>query len=197
MKDLGSAPTVEVSVRGSNGDATLNVLPDSGADITAAGVHILAQLDEHVGNLLPSTHKTAYSVDGSSLRSLGQITLGEITVTDTHQVFPSISGGMLISWKTAKKLNILPKDYPTQICVKITVEKLTAEDFISEFPSVLNGQVRVMAGETFRIHLKDNARPFCVSAPRMIPYACRGKVQKKLQSLLVQGIIELVTEPTE
>ena len=100
MKGLGSAPTVEVSVRGSNGDATLNVLPDSGADITATGVHILAQLGEHVGNLLPSTHKTAYSVDGSSLQSLGQmtiqITLREITVADTLQVFPSFLGGMLI-----------------------------------------------------------------------------------------------------
>ena len=201
MKGLGSAPTVEVSVRGSNGDATLNVLPDSGADITAAEVHILAQLGEHVGNILPSTHKTAYSVDGSTLQSLGQmtiqITLGEITVTDTFQVFPSIPGGMLISWKTAKNLNILPKDYPAQIRVTTTVKELTAEDFISKFPSVFNGQVRVMTGETFRIHLKDNAKPFCVSAPRMIPYSYRGKVQKELHSLQVQGIIEPVTEPTE
>ena len=155
IKGLSSAPTVEISVRGSNGDATLNVLPDFGADITAAGVHILEQLSEHVGNLLPSMHKTAYSVDGSSLQSLGQmtiqITLGDITVTDTLQVFPSIPGGMLILWKTAKNLNILPKDYSAQIRVTITVEELKAEDFISEFPSVFNGQVRVMAGETIRI----------------------------------------------
>ena len=54
-----------------------------------------------------------------------------------------------------------------------------------------------MTGETFRIHLKDNAKPFCVSAPRMIPYAYRGKVQKELHSLQAQGIIEPVTEPTE
>ena len=174
----------------------MNVLPDSGADITAAGVHILAQLGEHLGNLLPSTHKTAYSVDGSTLQSLGQMTI-QITVTDTLQVFPFIPGCMLISWKTAKKLNILPKDYSAQIRVTTAVEELTAEDFISEFSSVFNGQVRVMTGETFRIHLKDNAKPFCVSAPRMIPYAYRGKVQKELQSLQAQGIIEPVTEPTK
>ena len=96
-----------------------------------------------------------------------------------------------------QKLNILSKDYPAQIRVKTTVEKLTAEDFMSEFPSVFNGQVRVMAGETFRIHLKGNAKPFCVSAPRMIPYAYRGKIQKELQSLQVQEIIEPVTELTE
>ena len=201
MKGLGSAPTVEVSVRGSNRDVTLNDLPDSRADITAAGVHILAQLGELVGNLLPSTHKIAYSVDGSSLQSLGQmtiqITLGEITVTDTLQAFPSIPGSMLISWNTAKKLNILPKDYPAQIRVKTTVEKLTAEDFISEFSSVFNGQVRVMARETFHIHLKDNAKPFFVRSPRMIPYTNRGKVQKELQSLQAQEIIEPVTELTE
>ena len=106
MKGLGSAPTVEISVRDSNDESTLNVLPDSGADITAVGVHILAQLSEHLGNLLPSTHKTAYLVNGSTLQSLGQmtilITVGEITVTDTLQVFSSIPGGMFISWKTAK-----------------------------------------------------------------------------------------------
>ena len=67
MKGLGSVPIIEVSVRGSNGDATLNVLPHSGADITAARAHILMQLGEHIGNLLPSTHKTTYSVNGSSL----------------------------------------------------------------------------------------------------------------------------------
>ena len=42
MKGLGNALTVQVSGRGSNSDATMNVLPDSGADITAAVVSILA-----------------------------------------------------------------------------------------------------------------------------------------------------------
>ena len=103
------------------------------------------QLGEHIRNLLPSMHKTAYSVDGSSLQLLGQmtiqITLGEITITDMLKVFPSIPGSMLISWKTTTKLNILPKDYPAQIRATITVEELTVEDLINEFPSVFNGQV--------------------------------------------------------
>ena len=126
-----------------------------------------------------------------------QITLGKITVTDTLQVFSFIPGGMLISWKTATKLNILPKGYPAQIRDTTTVDKLTAEYLISEFPSLFNGQIQVMAGETLRIHRKDNTKPFCVSAPRMIPYAYRGKVQKELQSLQAQGIIKPVAEPTE
>ena len=59
-------------------------------------------------------------------------------------MFPSIPGGMLISWKTVKKLNILPKDYSTQIRVTTTVEKLTAENFVSKFLSIFNVQVRVI-----------------------------------------------------
>ena len=40
-----------------------------------------------------------------------------------------------------------------------------------------------MNGEVFRIQLKDNAQPFCVQTPRIIPYAYRDKVFKELQSL--------------
>ena len=54
-----------------------------------------------------------------------------------------------------------------------------------------------MDGEVFRIQLKDNAQPFCVQAPRAILDAYRDKVLKELQSLREQGIIELVTEPTD
>ena len=54
-----------------------------------------------------------------------------------------------------------------------------------------------MEGEKFHIALTDDAKPFCVHTPRTIPFAYRDKLQKELQLLQSQGIIEPVTEPTE
>lgn len=54
-----------------------------------------------------------------------------------------------------------------------------------------------MEGEKFHISLTENAKPFCVHAPRVIPFAYRDKLQAELELLLQQGIIAPVTEPTE
>ena len=54
-----------------------------------------------------------------------------------------------------------------------------------------------MPGEKFHISLTDNARPFCVSAPRTIPFAYRDKLKQELDLLVAQGVITPVTEPTD
>ena len=185
------------------------MLPDTGADITAADVKVLKLLGEDINNLLPPVSGPTSSVDGSPLKSLGQlpilISFGEITVNETVQIFPSIQGDMLISWRAAQRLHILSENYPSQINA-INKERVnstqkqnnvTADDLINEFPTVFDGQVRVMKGELFKINLRDDAKPFCISAPRSIPYAYRDKVKKELDSLKSQGIIEPVTCPTE
>ena len=197
------APRINLIVKGPNGSAELSVLPDSGADITAADVKTISLLGETVKSIEPSTLSQTQSVDGSTLQPIGQMTvkisLGDTTIDDTLHVFPSIPGGMLISWKTSQELRILPENYPEQMNL-ISIfsgNQVTKEDLIREFPTVFDGRVRVMNGEKFRIHLKDDARPFCVNAPRTIPYAFRDKVQKELKTLQEQGIIEPITAPTE
>ena len=52
-------------------------------------------------------------------------------------------------------------------------------------------------GEEFHISLVDDAKPFCVNTPRSIPFAYREKLRAELDLLQKQGIIALVTEPTE
>ena len=47
------APTLTVHVQALNGQANVEVLPDSGADISAAGVDFLAHFNESVLYLLP------------------------------------------------------------------------------------------------------------------------------------------------
>ena len=47
-----------------------------------------------------------------------------------------------------------------------------------------------MNGELFKINLTDDAKPFCIIAPRSIPYANKNKVKKELDSFQSQGIIQ-------
>ena len=204
MQGLGKAPKVSVLVQGRSGSAQLKIFPDSGTDISAADETILIKLGEHIDNLLPSRENYAYSVDGSALKPIGQlhvtITLGDVSIDDTLHIFPKIPGGMLISWRSAQQLKILPKDYPAQIqsmTAKTCPVEVTADDLVHEFLTVFDGQVKTMKGERFKIHLKEEAKQFCVTVPRTIPYAYRDKVQQELHTLESQGIIQPVTEPTE
>ena len=94
MSTIGRAPTISATITSLNGSATLNVLPDTGADITAADLKVLKLLGEDINNLLPPVSGPTSSADGSPLKSLGQlpisISFGEITVNETVQIFPSI-----------------------------------------------------------------------------------------------------------
>ena len=74
---------------------------------------------------------------------------------------------------------------------------MTKEDLIKEFPTVFDGQIRTMPGEVFKIMLHEDAKPFCVSAPRTIPYAYLEPTKDKLKLLESQGIIAKQTEPTD
>ena len=120
--------------------------------------------------------------------------------------------GALMSWKTARELAILPKHYPQPIEALCT-EKASKEikvtttnqnelsqmkiKLMQEFPEVFSGQVALMKGEKFTISLMDKAVPFCVKAPRTVPYAYREKLREELELLQEQGIIAPVTEVTE
>ena len=108
------APTITVRVSSSTGSHYINVLPDSGADISAAGQEMLHALGHHVDNILPSTISPR-TVNGSSMVVLGKIPitiqLGTARYKDELHIYPGVSGA-LISWKAAKGLGILPSCYP-------------------------------------------------------------------------------------
>ena len=54
-----------------------------------------------------------------------------------------------------------------------------------------------MPGEQFHISLTKEVKPFCVTAPRTIPFTYRDKLQQEIDLLVAQNIITSVTEPTE
>ena len=112
----GSAPTVRVIVTGRQ-TAEMEALPDTGADISVAGLDFASRIDEMNDNLQPpTTHPRA--VDGHTVRSRGslpvRIGLGDVTVSDTVHIIPGVPR-LLLSWKTARALRLVPADYPQQI----------------------------------------------------------------------------------
>ena len=123
--------------------------------------------------------------------------------TDDLHIMPGIKGAV-ISWQAAKSLGILLMQYPNPISNEPAITRIdaskggipTAQEIIDEFPSVFDGQVRVMDGEQFGIVLVENAIPFCVKTPRTVPFAYRDRLKAELELLQQQGIIAPVTEAT-
>ena len=75
LKQVSSAepaPTIRLHIRTVNGSTITSVLPDSGADISAAGLQILTQLDEHQLNLLPST-MSPHTASGHQMTPIGKL----------------------------------------------------------------------------------------------------------------------------
>ena len=211
------APTLTVHIQALNGQATVEVLPDSGANISAAGVDFLTHFNEHVLNLLPSDVKPR-AVNGNILSPIGSlkavISIGRRSVEDHFHIYKSVSGALL-SWKTAKSLGILPPKYPEPL-PEIPASPLVSAvrksgsqmldhtppvtkelDLMKEFPTVFDGQIRTMPGEVFKIVLTEDAKPFCISTPRTISYAYLGPTKDELELLESQGIIAKQTEPTD
>ena len=46
---------------------------------------------------------------------------------------------------------------------------------VKECPMVFDGNIKSMNGETFQIHLTDNAKPFCINLQQSILYACHDE----------------------
>ena len=65
------APTTEVHICSANGSCDTLALPDSGADISAAGPQLLQLLKEHPLNLLPS-EIIPRTADGHSMQPMGK-----------------------------------------------------------------------------------------------------------------------------
>ena len=202
------APTVHMQVSTCHGQASLDILPDSGADISAAGPQFVQALGEYMDNLAPSNIRPR-AVNGSILHPVGKLPhvafcVNGRTVHDDVHIYDSITSA-LISWATAKQLGILPEHYPepaTQIHAMHTGHHTsnplpTADQIMEEFPSVFDGQVRTMPGEQFHIALTKDAHPFCVTIPRSIPFAYREKLKQEIDLLIDQGIITPVTDPTD
>ena len=175
------APTILIHLSSDNGSHHMQVLPDSGVDVSAAGQQLLQHLNEHVNNLLPS-EITPWAANGSKMYALGKLmvtlSLKGKQHTEEMHIYPDVPG-TIISWKAARALGILPEHYPNPVSLTTTNHtmdpNIRANTSISmtschhkitqAFPTVFDGQIRKMEGEKFHIYLKPEARPFRISTP--------------------------------
>ena len=191
------APSIDVSMSSLNGQATVRVLLDSGADVSVAGELLLSFLREHPDNLLPS-NITPSAVNGTRMRPIGRVPVtlsldGREFVEDFH-IYPQVSR-VLLSWKAAKGLGILPECYPRPpkvpyVAAMSSSEKQATCGLISEFPTVFDGRVKVMNGEKFHISLVDEVQPFCVHTSRSVPFAYRDKL-KHIKTFVKFAVVRL------
>jgi len=139
------APTIYVHISSLNGAADLETLPDSGADISAAGKGVLRYLGEHEGNLLPSK-MFPRAVNGTRMQPMGKLPitlqLGKYSHTEDLHIYPEVTG-VLLSWKAAIGLRILPECYPhpstitTMNSITAASSAPTSDKIMKEYPSVL------------------------------------------------------------
>ena len=76
-------------------------------------------------------------------------------------------------------------------------EHNASSHLVLEFERVFDGHIRTMPGEEFTIHLVQDSRPFCVTAPRRIPLSLREPLKAELERLETEGVIRRVAAPTE
>lgn len=206
------APTITIRILSINGSCDTLALPDSGADISAAGPKLLKLLSEHPLNLLPS-EVNPRTADGHTMQPMGRLPVtfhlqGRQHKEDVH-IYPDVPA-VIMSWKAAKSLSILPSHYPQPMPIRTISVTHTSEvkminattssseerTVVSKYPTVFDGQIRTVQGEEFRICLAANAKPFCVHTPRTIPFAYRDKLKAELDLLESQKVIAPVTEAT-
>ena len=115
MSSSDPAPMIPVNITSTNGSCDIEVLPDSGADISASGKEILAHLNEKVELLIPSD-VFPKAVNGAQMFPLGKlpvtIRLGNRAYLEDIHIYPNVRG-TLLSWKACKALQILPPRTPS------------------------------------------------------------------------------------
>ena len=189
------APLVKVGITSVNSSSELEILLDTGADISATGKEVLQHLNECIDCLSPSV-VIPRALNGTKLYPLGKILvhlqLGVHEYDDELHIYPNIWGALL-SWKACKGLGILPDHYPKPIpyykgvnqLTKLTPSNssstpspLTFDNLLKEFPSVFDG---TMTGEEFHISLTQDAKPFCVNTLHSIPFVYHDKLKAELE----------------
>jgi len=120
-------PLIHLDVIAANGSCNTKALPDSGADISAAGKAMLSSLNAQVATLLPS-NVIPKALNGAKMFPLGRLQVTfrycDTEYRDDLHIYPEIQGTIL-SCKACKALRILPPDYPSPLPT-LSVQEITS-----------------------------------------------------------------------
>lgn len=192
----------------------LQMLPDTGADITVIGHQHLDMLHIPRSSLQPLPSVTTLTADGSEMApALGcfkaTLRLGKRSCVAQIQVHKGVQTPLL-SYGHCKELAIISPEFPKPILKVKHVNRCSEQDpfasmspsvakeyFLREFQDVLlskedlkNAPLKPMVAQPMKIHLKEGAVPFAIHTPRQIPFAFQQQVKDELESMVRQGIIE-------
>ena len=118
-----------------------------------------------VNTVREATSAPAHGVPRSQKRN-------EITAPSTHSTTPTLP--LLSSTSPEEAMQYFLTEY---------ADVLRTKDNVQDAP------LKPMTGPPMRIHLRDDAQPFAVHTPRLIPFAYREAVQAELDSMVAQGVI--------
>ncbi|XP_064087273.1 uncharacterized protein K02A2.6-like [Macrobrachium nipponense] len=222
--NLGSESPTPVTVSLSFGDisAQLQLIPETGADITVIGTIHLDALRIPRTRLEPPPMTDVVTADVSPMTlAVGYfqatLCLGNKSCSATIHVHEDIQTPLL-SREHCRALAIVSQEFLKPIlkvthvnrCAQFPASAMTSpvaikDYFLRHFSDILISKkdlqtqpLKKMAGPPMRIHLKPGATPFAVHTPRPIPFALRDQVKEELDSLVQQGIIRPAgDEPSE
>ncbi|XP_065190896.1 uncharacterized protein K02A2.6-like [Sycon ciliatum] len=179
-------------------------IPDTGSDVDAIGPAHLSQLGGFPENLAVDSD-TVSAANGTSLVSLGKISatlsIGSAQHTTLLHVYEDLDEALL-SCQSLRALGILPESWPRISRVKSEPSSADIADvktqLMQEFADVFDdSQLKPMAGPPMEIKLQSDATPTRVNGARAIPFAFRDQIKSQLDDMVINGIIEPVTEPSD
>ncbi|MCG7869746.1 MAG: hypothetical protein JAY74_25675 [Candidatus Thiodiazotropha taylori] len=181
--------TVPLTISGKD----LNILVDSGASVNAIDQALFQKLMSSK-TILEKSHAKIYPYGKTTpLELCGKVTLpvqvNRVTYDVEFQVIKG-SGKPLIGHKTATELGILRISIPEAIA---TVNTET-ESILTSFQDRFEGLGRLKDFE-LKLHIDETVKPVAQPA-RKIPFKMRSQVERKLQELEDQNVIEKVEGPT-
>ncbi|XP_064120305.1 uncharacterized protein LOC135224910 [Macrobrachium nipponense] len=213
--NLGSESPTPVTVSLSFGDISshLQLIPDTGEDITVIGTIHLDALRIPRTRLEPPPMTDIVTADGSPMTPAvgyfqATLRLGNKSCSATIHVHEDIQTPLL-SREHCRAFAIVSPDFLKPIlkvthlnrCAQFPASAMTPpaaikDYFLWHFSDILISKkdlqtqpLKKMAGPPMRIHLKPGATPFAVHTPRPIPFALRDQVKEELDSLVQQGVI--------
>ena len=188
-KTKAKTPVVSVKIN----NATVEMIVDTGASIDILDEKTYGKVNHLKDIKLQTTTKRLFAYGSEpQLEVIGKF---EATIEFQKCCRTSIihvlrgNHGSLLSYRTAVNLGV----------VDITVNKVNHkpqkhEQLMQQYPSLFKG-IGKLKGVQVKLHIDKKVNPVA-QPPRRIPFHLRKKVEKELEHLEEQGIIEKVEDPT-
>jgi len=181
----------------------LGVIADTGAQRSVAGRGLVERLGLRDLDVKRCDSRLE-SVNGKQIDICGyvdfKLELGNSTHSEEVVLCRDISDSdIYLSLEACRSLGIVHKSFPLQVGNgdsmtqgSIRAAEPVRDVFLREFTKVFDpGEgLPVMSGDPMKIELLPDARPYCMSGVRPVPYAIREETRLEIKRMEEQGIIE-------